>query len=81
MHRASAAVRIAFAFCSLAGFLLRKPPERLSWSSGAAVVSGLAFIYSMFAIIGAGAEVVFAGFLLMMAGLPVYAWTGRKSEV
>jgi APA family basic amino acid/polyamine antiporter len=72
---------VPYAFCSLAGFLLRRPPDRLSWSSGAAVVSGLAFIYSMFAIIGAGAEVVFAGFLLMMAGLPVYAWTGRKSEV
>jgi hypothetical protein len=31
----------------------------------------------MFAIIGAGSDAVFAGFLLMMAGLPVYAWVAR----
>jgi hypothetical protein len=31
----------------------------------------------MFAIVGAGADVVFSGFLLLMAGLPVYAWMSR----
>jgi APA family basic amino acid/polyamine antiporter len=68
---------VPYAFCSLAGFILRKRPDGFAWSSGAAAVSGLAFIYAMFAIIGAGSDAVFAGFLLMMAGLPVYAWVSR----
>jgi APA family basic amino acid/polyamine antiporter len=68
---------VPYAFCSLAGFILRKRPDGFAWSAGAAAVSGLAFIYAMFAIIGAGSDAVFAGFLLMMAGLPVYAWVSR----
>jgi amino acid transporter len=33
--------------------------------------------YALFAIGGAGPDVVFSGFLLRMAGLPVYAWIAR----
>jgi APA family basic amino acid/polyamine antiporter len=39
-----------------------------------AVVAGLAFAYSVWAIAGAGYEVVFKGFLLLLAGIPVYVW-------
>jgi basic amino acid/polyamine antiporter, APA family len=38
------------------------------------IVSVLAFLYSMWAIIGSGEEIVFWGFILLMAGLPFYAW-------
>jgi APA family basic amino acid/polyamine antiporter len=34
----------------------------------------LAFLYSMWAVIGSGAEIVYWGFVLLMAGLPFYAW-------
>ena len=34
----------------------------------------LAFAYTLWAIAGAGYEVVFKGFLLLMAGIPVYVW-------
>jgi APA family basic amino acid/polyamine antiporter len=44
------------------------------------MVSALAFVYSMFAIGGAGAETVFYGFLLLLAGLPVYVWL-RRADV
>ena len=40
----------------------------------------LAFVYSMWAIVGAGAETVFSGFLLLMAGLPVYVWVARTAR-
>jgi APA family basic amino acid/polyamine antiporter len=40
----------------------------------AVVVSTLAFVYAMCAIGGAGPETVFYGFLLLLAGLPVYVW-------
>ena len=68
---------VPYTFCSLAGLILHRRREGIAWSSGATVVSGLAFLYAMFAIGGAGADVVFLGFLLLMAGLPVYAWVSR----
>jgi len=42
------------------------------------MISALAFVYSLWAISGAGADVVYWGFLLLMAGLPVYVWVIRK---
>jgi APA family basic amino acid/polyamine antiporter len=39
-----------------------------------ALVALLAFGYSLWAIAGAGYEVVFKGFLLLLAGIPVYVW-------
>jgi APA family basic amino acid/polyamine antiporter len=39
-----------------------------------AVVALLAFGYSLWAIAGSGYEVVFKGFLLLLAGIPVYVW-------
>ena len=60
---------IPYVFCSLAVWLMPGQPRP---STGAAMVSVLAFIYAMFAIYGAGAETVFYGFLLLLAGLPVY---------
>jgi len=44
------------------------------------IVAGLAFSYSLWAISGAGAETVYWGFLLLMAGLPVYVWVSRETH-
>ena len=49
----------------------------MTWTRGASLVSCLAFLYALFAIGGAGPDVVFWGFLLLMAGLPVYAFIAR----
>jgi basic amino acid/polyamine antiporter, APA family len=68
---------VPYTFCSLAGFILHRRDRRLAWSTGASVVALLAFAYSLFAIGGAGAEVVFSGFLLLMCGLPVFVWVAR----
>jgi APA family basic amino acid/polyamine antiporter len=69
---------VPYTFCSLAGFILQRRDRRLPWSAGASIVSSLAFAFALFAIGGAGAEVVFWGFLLLMAGLPVYAWIAKS---
>ena len=70
---------VPYAFCSLAGFILRNRTPGLRWSTGAAWTASLAFVYAIFAIAGAGAEVVYYGFLLLMAGVPVYVWErGRQ---
>lgn len=44
------------------------------------VVAALAFVYSMWAVIGSGEEIVFWGFVLLMAGLPFYAFIRIKQE-
>jgi APA family basic amino acid/polyamine antiporter len=46
-------------------------------AAGARTVCALAFLYSMWAIAGAGSDVVTYGFLLLLAGLPVYVWVAR----
>jgi APA family basic amino acid/polyamine antiporter len=63
---------VPYSFCSLAGFILRRREPGLRWSTGAAWIASLAFAYSFFAIAGAGADVVYSGFLLLICGLPVY---------
>jgi APA family basic amino acid/polyamine antiporter len=68
---------VPYTFCSIAGFILHRRDRRMAWSAGASVASSLAFAYSLYAIGGAGPEVVYSGFLLLMAGLPVYAWIAR----
>ena len=52
---------VPYAFCSLAGVILHRQDGAMRWSAAAYVVSGIAFIYAMFAIGGAGADVVFSG--------------------
>lgn len=37
-------------------------------------IATVAFIFSIWAIAGSGAEIVYWGFILLMAGLPVYVW-------
>jgi amino acid transporter len=65
------ATLIPYAFCSLSVWLMPGQPRPAGL---AAIVSGLAFLYAMVAIGGAGAETVFYGFLLLLAGLPIYVW-------
>ena len=40
----------------------------------------LAFIFSIWAIAGSGQEIVYWGFLLLMGGLPFYAWIRIRKE-
>jgi basic amino acid/polyamine antiporter, APA family len=68
---------VPFAFCSLAGFILRRRDPRLPWSSGTTIVSLVAFAFTLFTIAGAGPDVVFYGFLLLLAGLPLYVWVAK----
>jgi APA family basic amino acid/polyamine antiporter len=65
---------VPYVFCSLAVWLM---PNQARPAGTAAVVSVLAFVYSMFAIGGAGQETVFYGFLFLLSGLPVYVWLRR----
>ncbi|HUL72125.1 MAG TPA: amino acid permease [Vicinamibacterales bacterium] len=74
---ATLAVLIPYAFCALAGLLiLGRRGERPS--AREVTLALIAFVFSFAAIIGAGANTVFWGFMLLLAGLPVYVWVVRE---
>jgi APA family basic amino acid/polyamine antiporter len=50
-------------------------------AAGALVIPSGAFLYAMWAVIGAGQETVYLGFILLLAGLPVYVWLRRRVPV
>jgi APA family basic amino acid/polyamine antiporter len=64
---------VPYAFSSMAAFVIDR-----KGSTGAGLTAALAFGYSLWMIGGAGAEVVYWGFLLLLLGLPVYVWVGRQ---
>jgi basic amino acid/polyamine antiporter, APA family len=66
---------IAFVFCALAVWVM---PGHPAPAGMAAVVSGVAFVYALAAVAGAGAETVYAGFLMLLAGLPLFVWVRRS---
>lgn len=72
---------VPYAFSALAVFLV---PERPGAPSPrpkllASVTAGLAFVYSAWAMAGAGMEAVYWGFLLLICGLPVYVLITRRA--
>ena len=71
---------VPYVFTTLAGFLIERQAgaTRLRGSLPTTIVALMAFGYSMWAIGGAGADVVYWGFLLLLAGLPVYVWVVRQ---
>lgn len=70
------ATLVPYTFCSLAAFRL----GRESLMTSMRVVAGLAFTYSLWAIAGAGQETVYWGYLLLMAGLPVFVFVRRRAH-
>jgi len=72
---------VPYVFCSLSEIMMVvKGSKRVEGGSftGLAVLSIAAFVYSLWAIAGAGPEIVYWGFLLLMSGVPVYVWIQRN---
>jgi APA family basic amino acid/polyamine antiporter len=46
-------------------------------STGSTIVAAVALAFSLWAIVGAGADVIYWGILLLLAGVPVYFWVVR----
>ena len=70
---------VPYAFSSLAGLVIeRQGPGPSHATRATTVIALLAFAYALWAIGGSGAEVVYWGFLLLLAGLPVYVWVVRQ---
>jgi APA family basic amino acid/polyamine antiporter len=72
---------IPYAFSSMAVLMLLfrdRQPARPRHVLGLVALAGLAFLFSLWAIAGAGKEVVYWGFLLLIAGVPVYVWLASQ---
>src|SRR6186713_2512380 len=68
---------IAYAYAAAAELvLLFREPELFSWGklTRDAVIAGLAFAYSVWAIWGSGQEWLAKGFMLLLFGIPVYVF-------
>ncbi len=60
--------------------ILRKKAEMNKHFSASFIIAILAFLFAFWAIAGAGEEIVYWGFLLMLAGIPFYIWITRKQN-
>ena len=68
---------VPYAFCAMAEVMIFfSDRERFSGQRlGASItIAVLAFIYSVYAIVGSGASAVMWGFVLMLVGIPIYVW-------
>jgi APA family basic amino acid/polyamine antiporter len=63
---------VAYLFSIISFVLIDSQRPGFRW--GKMLVAALAFIYSMWAVVGSGQEIVYWGFIMLMAGLPFYAW-------
>jgi basic amino acid/polyamine antiporter, APA family len=66
---------VAYLFSIVSYVMMEKKANGISAKNGGKmIVAILAFVYSMWAVIGSGEQIVYWGFVLLMAGLPFYAW-------
>ncbi len=71
-------VLVPYLFSS-ASYMILSRDKSISILKNWSVWIGLAaFIFSLFAVVGSGQEVVFWGFLMLMLGLPFYVWIKIK---
>ena len=64
---------------SAAAYMLLGPERRKSSGINWTLWTGMAaFIFSMYAVVGSGQEVVFWGFVMLMAGIPFYVFLKLK---
>ncbi len=78
---ATLATLVPYVFSSMTELLviLRERAERgMARALGPATVAGVAFAYSLWAVAGSGRDAVYWGFLLLIAGLPVYVAMIRR---
>jgi APA family basic amino acid/polyamine antiporter len=57
----------------------QKPGDKVGWTK-VITTAALAFIFSVLAIIGAGEEIVFWGFVLLLLGTPFYVYNSWKRK-
>lgn len=70
---------IAYLFCAMADIVLaRQSTSVVPWHNLVLACAGFAF--SLWAVIGAGAEAVYWNFILLATGIPLYVWLARRDK-
>ena len=64
---------IAYAFCAMAELKFLKSDKKDTQRTTAILLTSATFLYAFFAIWGAGMEIVFYSFMLILIGMPIYA--------
>jgi basic amino acid/polyamine antiporter, APA family len=67
---------------SIASYILIRIQNKLkydNWFSALALAT-LAFLYCMWAMVGSGETTIYWGFLMLMAGIPLYVWMMWKQQ-
>ncbi|MGH7553890.1 MAG: hypothetical protein ACREMQ_12765, partial [Longimicrobiales bacterium] len=63
---------IPYVFSSMAVLVVERARAGAARRAGVSVIATVAFLYSLWAIYGSGRDTVFWGFLLLIAGVPLY---------
>jgi basic amino acid/polyamine antiporter, APA family len=74
-------VLVPYLFSAAAYFLIYVKEKRLKGNLFAVILlASLSFLFSLWMVAGAGQEVVYWGFMLLMCGVPFYVWKLWKNE-
>lgn len=74
---------IPYAFCAMSELMIFiKDREKFSGKRliGSSIIAIIAFAYSVWTVIGSGADTVLYGFLLLLLGIPVYVWMRKQQS-
>ncbi|HEU5380976.1 MAG TPA: amino acid permease [Ktedonobacteraceae bacterium] len=74
---------IPYAFCAMAELMIFiQDREHFHGKRllGSSIIAGIAFAYSVWAVIGSGAQTVLYGFILLLLGIPAYVWMHKQQS-
>jgi basic amino acid/polyamine antiporter, APA family len=74
---------VPYAFCAMAELMIFiKDREQFNGKRllGSSIIALLAFAYSVWMVIGSGAQTVLYGFVLLLVGIPVYVWMRKQQS-
>lgn len=74
---------VPYAFCAMAELMIFiKDREKFSGKRllGSSIIALLAFVYSVWTVIGSGAQTVLYGFVLLLVGIPVYVLMRKQQS-
>lgn len=74
---------VPYAFCAMAELMIFiKNRENFNGKRllGSSIIAVIAFVYSVWTVIGSGAQTVLYGFVLLLLGIPVYVWMRKQQS-
>jgi len=72
---------VPLAFSAVAELRFLKGDQISPGRTRALILNLIAFTYVIFLILGSGTETVFWGFILLLLGMPIYAWLAKSKKL